>query len=135
MTNRSIPKHGLATLTAMLTFAFALTALASPGHAQSGRAQRRARRGHSRMQRGGQPLHRAHLGRLRDPGLSLLHGPARPTRVSARPMFQWSGCTMARLAAVGLPLPSISAFTRVFDALWGEGWGEGVTGRSAIDRP
>jgi hypothetical protein len=34
---------------------------------------------------------------------------------------------MVRLAAVGLPLPSISAFTRVFDALWGEGGGEGVT--------
>src|SRR5436190_5139606 len=32
-----------------------------------------------------------------------------------------------------LPLPNISAFTRVFDALWGEGWGEGVTGLS-IDR-
>jgi hypothetical protein len=30
---------------------------------------------------------------------------------------------------VRLPLPNISAFTRVFDALWGEGWGEGVTGR------
>jgi hypothetical protein len=40
MTNQSMPqaisKHGLAMLTAMLTFAFALTALASPGHAQSG---------------------------------------------------------------------------------------------------
>jgi hypothetical protein len=38
-TNRSMPQaianHGLAMLTAMLTFAFALTALASPGHAQS----------------------------------------------------------------------------------------------------
>jgi hypothetical protein len=34
---------------------------------------------------------------------------------------------MVRLAAVGLPLPGISAFTRVFDALWGEGGGEGVT--------
>jgi hypothetical protein len=32
--------------------------------------------------------------------------------------------------SVGLPLPNISAFTRVFDALWGEGWGEGVTGPS-----
>src|SRR5262249_24520541 len=30
--------------------------------------------------------------------------------------------------SVGLPLPNISAFTRVFDALWGEGGGEGVTG-------
>ena len=29
-----------------------------------------------------------------------------------------------------LPLPNISAFTRVFDALRGEGWGEGVTGLS-----
>jgi uncharacterized protein len=35
--------------------------------------------------------------------------------------------------SVGLPLPYISAFTRVFDALWGEGWGEGVTGQT--DRP
>jgi hypothetical protein len=26
-----------------------------------------------------------------------------------------------------LPLPNISAFTRVFNALWGEGWGGGVT--------
>jgi hypothetical protein len=33
--------------------------------------------------------------------------------------------------SVGLPLPNISAFTRVFDALWGEGWGEGVTGGSS----
>jgi hypothetical protein len=32
--------------------------------------------------------------------------------------------------SVGLPLPSISAFTRVFNALWGEGWGEGVTALS-----
>src|SRR5712691_9059927 len=29
-----------------------------------------------------------------------------------------------------LPLPNISAFTRVFDALWGDGWGEGVTCRA-----
>jgi hypothetical protein len=39
MTNRSTSKHGLA----MLTFAFALTALASPGHAQSGRGISAAR--------------------------------------------------------------------------------------------
>jgi hypothetical protein len=32
-----------------------------------------------------------------------------------------------------LPLPALSAFTRVFDALWGEGWGEGVTGQT--ERP
>jgi hypothetical protein len=39
-------------------------------------------------------------------------------------------------ASVELPLPYISAFTRVFDALWGEGWGEGVTGgRWLIERP
>jgi hypothetical protein len=29
-----------------------------------------------------------------------------------------------------LPLPNISAFTRVFDARRGEGWGEGVTAPS-----
>ena len=33
-----------------------------------------------------------------------------------------------RSALGALPLPNISAFTRVFNALWGEGWGEGVTG-------
>jgi uncharacterized protein len=34
-----------------------------------------------------------------------------------------------------LPLPNISAFTRVFDALWGEGWGEGVTGQPQRPEP
>jgi hypothetical protein len=38
-----------------------------------------------------------------------------------------------RLAVLGLPLPSISAFTRVFDALWGEGGGEGVTAALSSD--
>jgi hypothetical protein len=33
--------------------------------------------------------------------------------------------------SVGLPLPTISAFTRVFDARRGEGGGEGVTGGSS----
>jgi hypothetical protein len=38
-----------------------------------------------------------------------------------------------RFAAVELPLPDISAFTRVFDALWGEGGGEGVTAALSKD--
>src|SRR5262249_7363919 len=39
------------------------------------------------------------------------------------------GCDQRCNALGVLPLPNISAFTRVFDALWGEGWGEGVTHR------
>ena len=35
-----------------------------------------------------------------------------------------------RLTAKTVALPNISAFTRVFDALRGEGWGEGVTALS-----
>jgi hypothetical protein len=54
----------------------------------------------------------------------LLHalGRAPPLRRVAM-MLPHNGAT----CSVGLPLPGISACTRVFDALSGEGWGEGVT--------
>ena len=34
-----------------------------------------------------------------------------------------------------LPLPNTSAFTRIFNALWGEGWSEGVTDHRSSGNP